>query len=38
VFHPRCDEFIPGVCDQQAPVLVQVAPHHLVSCWAVTER
>lgn len=38
VFHPRCDEFIPGVCDKKAPELVEVAPGHLVSCWAVTER
>ncbi len=37
VFHPRCDEFIPGVCDKTAPELVEVAPDHLVSCWAATE-
>ena len=34
VFHPRCDEFIPGVCDQKRPSLVEVAPGHSVSCWA----
>ena len=38
VFHPRCDEFIPGVCDREAPELVEIAPNHLVSCWAATER
>ena len=37
VFHPRCDEFIPGVCDKKRPELVEVEPGHFVSCWAVTE-
>ncbi|MBN1874531.1 MAG: ABC transporter ATP-binding protein [Anaerolineae bacterium] len=36
VFHPRCDEFIPGICDKQAPTLVEIAPGHHVSCWAAT--
>jgi peptide/nickel transport system ATP-binding protein len=37
VFHPRCDEFREGVCDVQAPTMVEVAPGHHVSCWAVGE-
>ena len=31
-FHPRCQEFIPDVCDQVEPVPVMVKPGHLVRC------
>jgi peptide/nickel transport system ATP-binding protein len=31
-FHPRCESFVPGVCDRQEPVPVQVAPGHFASC------
>jgi len=31
-FHPRCESFVPGVCDRQEPTPVQVAPGHLASC------
>jgi peptide/nickel transport system ATP-binding protein len=31
-FHPRCDAFVPGVCDQREPIPVQVAPGHFASC------
>lgn len=31
-FHPRCESFMPGVCDQQAPSLVPIGEQHDVSC------
>jgi oligopeptide/dipeptide ABC transporter ATP-binding protein len=37
VFHPRCDVMVEGVCDEQAPRMVEVAPDHWVSCWRATE-
>jgi oligopeptide/dipeptide ABC transporter ATP-binding protein len=36
-FHPRCAEFISGVCDVKRPELIKVAPGHLVSCHLYTE-
>ena len=35
VFHPRCDDIQQGVCNGQEPTMVEVAPNHFVSCWAV---
>jgi peptide/nickel transport system ATP-binding protein len=35
VFHPRCDDFQQGVCKAEEPTMVEVAPNHFVSCWAV---
>jgi oligopeptide/dipeptide ABC transporter ATP-binding protein len=32
-FHPRCDSFIAGKCDREAPVLRPVADQHAVSCF-----
>ncbi len=32
-FHPRCPDFMPGVCDQQEPWLAAVGDHHEVSCF-----
>ena len=32
-FHPRCADFMPGRCDQQAPTLRRVGPHHAASCF-----
>jgi peptide/nickel transport system ATP-binding protein len=32
-FHPRCDEFMAGRCDRQAPRLVPVGDQHAVSCF-----
>jgi peptide/nickel transport system ATP-binding protein len=33
-FHPRCPEFMSGVCDQDQPVpLIQIKPGHTVRCW-----
>lgn len=31
-FHPRCESFVPGVCDQQAPSLLPIGAQHDVSC------
>ncbi|MBV7333410.1 ABC transporter ATP-binding protein [Chloroflexi bacterium TSY] len=31
-FHPRCPDFIPGVCDQKEPELIQLEPNHAVRC------
>ena len=31
-FHPRCSAFIPGVCDQESPELVEIEAGHWVSC------
>ncbi len=33
VFHPRCGEVIPEVCNTSSPPLVEVAPGHKVSCF-----
>ena len=37
-FHPRCPEFISGVCDEREPPSVETAPHHFVSCWLYADR
>jgi len=31
-FHPRCSDFMPGLCDQEEPSYVRVKPDHLVRC------
>ena len=31
-FHPRCESFVPDVCDRQAPSLLPVGELHQVSC------
>lgn len=31
-FHPRCPEFMPGVCDASEPPQVTVGPNHSVRC------
>ena len=31
-FHPRCPEFIAGVCDQVVPQFVEALPNHMVRC------
>jgi peptide/nickel transport system ATP-binding protein len=33
VFHPRCPSFMPGVCEQQEPVLLELNPKQRVSCF-----
>jgi oligopeptide/dipeptide ABC transporter ATP-binding protein len=32
VFHPRCRECEPGLCDRELPTLKEVSPGHHVSC------
>ena len=31
-FHPRCESFVPDVCDRQAPSLLPIGEEHHVSC------
>jgi peptide/nickel transport system ATP-binding protein len=31
-FHPRCPEFIAGLCDQVEPPIAEVAPNHIARC------
>jgi oligopeptide/dipeptide ABC transporter ATP-binding protein len=31
-FHPRCDDFMAGKCDQEIPKLVSVGKNHFASC------
>ncbi len=32
-FHPRCEAFLAGVCDQAEPPPIEVTPGHFVSCF-----
>lgn len=32
-FHPRCPDFITGVCERSDPPLTEIAPGHQVSCY-----
>jgi len=32
-FHPRCTDFMQGVCDRQEPSLLEVGDKHAVSCF-----
>jgi len=34
LFHPRCPDFMPGVCDRAEPALAPVGDGHAVSCFA----
>ena len=36
-FHPRCESFVPDVCDRQTPSLLQIGEHHDVSCVLYSE-
>jgi len=31
-FHPRCPQFIPGVCDEIVPEVIEVEPGHIARC------
>jgi peptide/nickel transport system ATP-binding protein len=33
LFHPRCPDFIPGVCDAAAPPLLDVGAGHSAACY-----
>jgi peptide/nickel transport system ATP-binding protein len=37
-FHPRCPEFMPGVCDRDVPISQDVSPGHQVSCFRYQSR
>ena len=37
-FHPRCPQFMPGICDVKAPPNIEVSPKHLVACWLYDEN
>jgi peptide/nickel transport system ATP-binding protein len=38
-FHPRCPEFMPGVCDRDQPVpFIQIKPGHSTRCWLYADR
>jgi oligopeptide/dipeptide ABC transporter ATP-binding protein len=38
-FHPRCPEFMPGVCDRDQPVpLIQIKPGHSTRCWIYADK
>ena len=38
-FHPRCPEFMPGICDRdQAVPFMQIKPGHCVRCWLYADR
>lgn len=32
-FHPRCPQYMPGVCDQKEPQLASVGTNHTASCF-----
>jgi peptide/nickel transport system ATP-binding protein len=32
-FHPRCPDYMPGVCEVSEPPLIEIAPGHIVSCY-----
>ena len=32
-FHPRCPEFMEGLCDVKVPPSFVVGPHHRAACW-----
>ncbi len=37
-FHPRCPEFIPGVCDVSSPEEIKLEDDHMVSCFIVEDE
>lgn len=37
-FHPRCPNFIAGVCDKYEPDLLPVSPNHNVSCFLYQKK
>jgi peptide/nickel transport system ATP-binding protein len=38
LFHPRCERFMPGLCDVHVPSPIYVEPDHLVRCWLYQEQ
>jgi len=37
-FHPRCDAYMPGKCDQLVPAPANVAPNHMVRCYLYSDE
>ncbi|MBX3015232.1 MAG: ABC transporter ATP-binding protein [Caldilineaceae bacterium] len=37
-FHPRCPQAMAGLCAQQTPAMIEVAPRHQVRCLLYTEE
>ena len=37
-FYPRCDSFMPGVCDARVPAPTTVAPEHTVRCYLYSDK
>ena len=37
-FYPRCDSFMPGVCDDRVPALTTVAQEHTVRCYLYSDK
>lgn len=37
-FHPRCPSFMPAICDQREPRLMEVAANHDVSCFLYSDN
>ncbi|MBN1873121.1 MAG: ABC transporter ATP-binding protein [Anaerolineae bacterium] len=37
-FHPRCPQYMPGVCDKVAPEVIEVEPGHTVRCHLYAPR
>ncbi len=37
-FHPRCKEFMPGICDAETPEMVQYDADHKVRCFLLQEK
>ena len=37
-FHPRCNSFMPGKCDQAVPAVTQVAEGHTVRCFLYSDE
>ncbi|MEM7132499.1 MAG: ABC transporter ATP-binding protein [Chloroflexota bacterium] len=36
-FHPRCPEYISGVCEKQDPPLTEISPGHQASCYLYSD-
>ncbi len=37
-FHPRCSEWIKGLCEVKEPPDFEPEPHHIVACWLFEEK
>ena len=37
-FHPRCDSFMPGKCDQAMPAQIDINPTHTVRCFLFSDE